>query len=344
MTAYLTLTLGHQLAPIAWRLHREGIESAFVPWRTRAERCWVAHTLPSPVPLEQSRHEPRTTQVRAALAPWLERAQAGDLTILWDTPQWGAIVQGAPSQWGTHPVGGALGPIRLGAWYADGRMQAPHLLWVSQGAWPGGLGAAVEGGMTLVRPRTLPDPWKELLEAAQAPAEAVQHQGLVQIGLGWQDGVWRATGAALGWHGLHVHAFLAALGEEAQLGKILAGDAPTFPHRFAVVVPVSVPPWPVDGNVRPAEAQVQGLDEEAMGRVFWHDVAVDEGARVLKVAGVDGMVGVARGVGESRLLAQARAVGLAGAMQVPEKQFRGDVGGVWVEEGLAQMEAAGLEV
>ena len=343
MTAYLTLTPTHALAPIAWRLHREGHESAFTPWRTRAERCWVARTLPSPVPIEQGRHEPRTTQVRAAVEPWLERAKAGDLSILWDGPQWGPIVQDAPIQWGTYPAEGQLGPLRLGAWWADGEMQAPHLMWVAMGAWPGGLGAAVEGGAVLVRPRTLPEPLEELLWAMRAPCEAKKHRGLVQIGLAHTGEGWVATGGALGWHGLHPHAFLTALGEDGQLGKVLAGDGPTFPHRFAVVVPVSVPPWPVDGNVRPTEAQVQGLDETAMGKMFWHDVAVDEGDRVLKVAGVDGLVGLARGVGESLVLARGRALGLAATMQVPEKQFRGDVGG-GVEEDLARMEAAGIHI
>lgn len=345
MSAYLSLSFTHGLIPLAWRLHREGHESAFAPWQHRGAKCWGARSLQNPFPQDETSKDTRKLATRAheALAPWLDRARAGELAILSDCPKWTPILEGIPGVWGTHPVEGTLGPIRLGGWVdAEGVLQAPHLLWVAMGAWPGGMGAHVEAGATLVPLRGSTGPFQELLEAATSAAETLEHRGLVQVGLVYRDGGWAASGIALGWHGLHLHAWLAALGEGGLVGKVLAGEAPTFPHRYTVVVPVSVPPWPTMGSVLPAEQQVQ-IGDEAAGRVFWHDVAIDEGARVMKVAGVDGLIGVARGSADSMTLARIRAYSTVGAMQVWEKQARLDVG-QGVEDDLAKLEAAGFTV
>jgi len=321
----LVLSHTHHLLPAAWRLHREGKSVSYVPWRRRAERCW-AGALPSPLPAGHPRHK-----AREAMGPLLERVAAGEVGVVWEHASWGNVVREAPVQWGTLPVDGTLGPLRVGAWWDGQAYQAPHLLIGSMGAWPGGGGPQVEAGMVLVR---LGAP------IVPMPVPPDGHRGLVQMGL---NQALEPTGVGLGWHGLHTHAFLAALGEGGQLGKLLEGEAPVLPHRFACVVPVSVPPWPIDCNTLPQQHQVQGLSVEEMGRVMWHDVATDEGAAVLRVAGVDGLIGVTRGVGDSMLLARIRAIGLANKMLVPEKQMRPDVGQE-VDGVLASLEEMGVRL
>jgi hypothetical protein len=74
-----------------------------------------------------------------------------------------------------------------------------------------------------------------------------------------------------------------------------------------------------------------------MSRVFWHDVQVQPEDQSISTAGLDGLVGIARGAGDTNELALVRALEIGLRLRLPEKQFRSDVGRQ-VQSALAELE------
>ncbi len=75
----------------------------------------------------------------------------------------------------------------------------------------------------------------------------------------------------------------------------------------------------------PEEGQPK-LTDQYQSRFFFHDVTVDLDKHELWTAGLDGLVGVARGSGGTVDSARHRCLELLNAIELPQKQFRTDVG------------------
>lgn len=340
----LALCNQHHLMPFANRLRLEGHDVEVVVWNTgarrlsgkpnRYERAWSGSL---PQVLRSSKGEVSDEH----LAPAIEAAQQGKVTVLTDSYNAARKFNEARRLFGaerTKPLPESI--LRLGAWFDGERMQALHGLCVDVGAWPGGLGARDAGGLTLVRidhsdARQMVG---QMLEPLAERLKSKSFRGLVQVGLFLQsaDGVPRIQGEEWGWPRLHTHAFVSEL--EA-FGDVLAGAVPVLPEKFVTVIPISIPPWPSRAAEGASEVDIEGLTEAWQGKVFWHDIQVDTEARKLKTAGLDGLVGVARGAGYNVELARGRALQLVEAIQLPNKQYRPDAGMV-VAGALAGLESA----
>lgn len=320
MTAYLVLAARHGLLPVAQRLRREGHNVQWAPWRARYDRAWEG-SLEAALKGESRRDE-------ETLRPVIEMAKAGEVRVLLDHGKWAELFAGAQDVWGTAGDAGEVPqPLRACGWWDGERLLAPHLLVVDLGAWPGGLGARVEGGATLVRGygewvSGLWDPYRDELKGSG-------HRGLVQLHL---DRGLRARWWEGGWKALHLHAWLAAL--EQPLGGVLDGAMPVLEPAYSVVVPVTVPPWPVASNKTSAPSPVEA-PREVVGRASWHDTRLV--GEQLVVAELDGFVAVAKGSAQGLGLARRRALEVATAIGVPEKQLRPDVG------AMVELVQAGLE-
>jgi len=143
-----------------------------------------------------------------------------------------------------------------------------------------------------------------------------------------ETGLLHVTRWEAGWPWLHTHAWLSEL---ENLGAVLSGTPPHHAEgsRYVVALPVTIPPWPVwpvQSQAIAATPVVEGLTKQELGKLFWHDVVVDAESQVLQGAGLDGLLGVARGSAHSFELARVQALDLANRIQVLGKQFRPDVG------------------
>jgi len=236
-----------------------------------------------------------------------------------------------------HTTGGGLeGGLRPGGWFDGENLHGHHLLVVDRGAWPGGMGPAIDSGLTMVRIDVPETVWMvdQLAEKWTDELKSSGFRGLVQLNLNFQTetGEPEVNGMQAGWPFLHTHAFLSELEDFAGL---LAEDTPSatrpaqtlLPRKFVTALPVSRPPWPTrKARFRFDLAPIGGLTPEQMGRVFWHDVQVDPEAQKLTTAGLDGLVGVCRGAADTNELALVRALEVALRLALPEKQFRSDAG------------------
>lgn len=332
----LILSHEHALLPYGWRLKREGHDVAALVVKDRYREAWKGRLDPFQLPKDQSLKDAEQ-EVRGMIERegWL---------VLTDSPRWQRTLSGLPTVFGMVRSESPPPGMILGAWFDGERFRGPHLGFIEWGLWPGGLGPALPGALTLARIRE-DFPLVEHLAGLQDEIKATGERGLVQVGMQInQEGEWEVSGWQLGWHFLHAHAFVS---DQTNLGDVLMGKDPTFPSRFIMVMPVSIPPWPIRCNVPPEQVEVPLGDEqfdltrEDLRSIFFHDIVIDgEGIRTAKT---DGLVAVVRGSGNHFELARARALGLAQKLRLPQKQFRGDAG-AHVPAALAQLEALGLLV
>ena len=309
---FLVVTHKHGLTPFANRLRNEGHDVEIIVWKPRYAKAWDGRFK------SLVRHEEGTPSAEA-----LETVQAaldtGELVLLSDFPH--PLPLTSPVQSFNMGTQEASEPLRLGAWISpEGTIEAPHLMIYDMGLWPGGLGLQKAAGATIVR-----------LEAgaAEAARDLLSErdedlcEGLVEFDLGAdEDGDIKLGAHNEGWNWLQSHAFTADL---VSLGQILQDGPVNWGEKFTTVVPVSVPPWPEYGRAA-AEVPIGPLPPETRADVMWHDVALDLENKSLRTAGLDGLVGVAYGSGGSPALALQRALTVAAAIDVPEKQWRPDVG------------------
>lgn len=325
----LVLSVGHSLLPFAFRLQREGheVQVACVHCSPRYQRAW-AGKFTSFLP-------PSKSGVDAAVAEKVvSAAREAGAWVLTNSLKWTEALQGAGLEgvFGQPQRDELPPPIQAGAWFNGQEFSGAHLLVWDLGVWPGGLGPLRPAGVTLVRAPRL----QALLEPLRDSLRESGYKGLVSVALSVEDGKLTVREPTLGWHPLHAHAFVSEL---ESLGAVLEGEAPKFPKRFVCCVPVSVPPWPTPSAQELVEQPIDGLVREQLGQVFFHDMRIVDGKPT--VAGLDGLVCVARGTADHFDLARAKALQLAGAIRLREKQWRPDFGGA-VSTVMAALEQLGM--
>ncbi len=278
------------------------------------------------------------------LEPMVKAAESGEVIVL--TNDWrlqSTVFSNSKSIFGTlrHPeLRHCTDNLRLGGWFDGEHISAIHLLVVDPGAWINGHGPQIDGGITLIRNEN--DATAQLVNQLISPhldfLKSKSFKGLIQFGLEFDTPsndpeIISFTG---GFSLFHSHAFLSEL---ENFGNVLLGlERPTLPSRFVTVVPLTVPPYP-NNRARLSHQQIPitGLTEKQMSRVFWHDFQVDPESRQISTAGLDGLVGVARGAAESLALSRGLALEIPQRVSLPEKQYREDVG-LRVDNALAVLE------
>lgn len=332
---FLVASMRAELLPLAHRLRREGHEVEALVWRSRYEAAWGGEIG------KLARHSDGTLMAEA-LRPQVEAAAAGELVVVTTVRRVAELFHAARRICAVlEPPPKSIVPndrLLLGGWFDGESVQAPHLLVADWGAWAGGLGPAVLGGLTLIRlggagvsGGTAPSHPAFVAGAVQAATERMKSasfRGLFHFDMEEvpETGELRLRALAAGWPWLHTQAFVAELD---RLSVVLEGiAAPKILHKYVAVLPVTIPPWPNEKRSDTTSGiAVEGLTPQQQGRAFWFDISVDKTAGKLRTAGLDGLLAVATGASDSTpVLARARAVELAVRMQVPEKQYRGDLG------------------
>ena len=333
---FLVLSRQHHMLPFAQRLRRDGHDAEIIIYnpgnRAKYEGAYAGV-------LDFTVHQGEKTR-HAKLEALKELASEGAATVLTDDLRAARDFRQAESMFSTIKQDTPpTGPLRLGAWFNGEHFVAPHMLVVDEGAFPGGMGATCEAGMTLVRINVSHLP---AMEDLADDLKSRGFRGLCQWGLSVLDeGLVRDNTQLLGWPSLHTHAFIS---EMEDFGAILGGGEVRLPKAFVVVVRLTRPPWPYPVMHSPGQHPIGGLNDQQSGQVFWHDITVDQKTRTISTAGLDGMVGIARGSAASFELARAKALAIAQAVQFPEKQYRPDVGGnVWQAIAILE-ERFGIEV
>lgn len=338
MSEFFVVSHHHGLLPLAQRLRSEGHNVQVVIRRRRFERAWGERLDPV---LSNSKDELTLDRLHHTLR------QTSKGTIILSDVEPGSSVHQILSEFpeavkylreDLDPSEGAPFDLRAGWWFDGEHLTEPHLLIYDVGVWPGGLGPQLPGGLTLVMPNPGMDLGflDELAQPFEDQLKAAGFRGLVNMGLGRDPstGGLRLCQLRAGWPMLHLDAWLSSV---ESVGRVLGGEAPAKPSsKYTVVLPVSVPPWPnPQGSAE--VVQIGGLPPQLQGWWFWYDMAPDDARQELWTAGLDGLVGVARGEGSQFETARLHAVGLAQQVQLPEKQYRPDVG-LKVPVVLAQLE------
>lgn len=326
----VTVSFKHGLIPFHFRLTSQGADTYLVIWKQKFEHAWEGRVTPALRGEDGEINAGTLGEIR-------KRVASGKAALLTD-------VKKHPFEEGL--VFGTLGSnrlptsaIRAGFWLSPvGEPLGLHLLIYDNGLWPYGLGPAVPGAVTLA---VLPDEVAGLAEQVRLLATMLHEQGfsgLAQVGIDVnpETGELCFIGVEAGWPFLHTHAFVSELENFSDLISMDPKATPRFTEgrRFVTVVPVSVPPWPTPG--RAPQQDVTGLTPQFAAKFFWHDVQVQDGTKLV-TAGLDGLLGVARGAAHTPELARSTAIELAGRLGVREKQFRPDAGSQ-VPMVLAQLE------
>ena len=331
---FLVASMRADLLPLAHRLRREGAEVQTIVWRTRYEGAW-GDAMP-----KAARHSDGSLHADV-FQPALESARQGGTAVLTDVRRIRELFAGVPALF-PHAEGLSVerpsDPLLFGGWFTGERVVLPHLLIADHGIWTGGAGPRQWGGLTLVRVQPdaeLSTPLRGPLAEAIDRLKSVSFRGLFHFDVEEvpTTGEYRLHGLEAGWPWLHTQAFLAELYGFAGL---LRGEASHLQKRFVTVLPISVPPWPNERQGSQPVVPIEGLTPQQQGQCFWFDMRVRE--RKLETAGLDGLVAVATGASNSTpFLARRRALELGARVQVPEKQYRVDAGGL-VDAALASLE------
>jgi hypothetical protein len=331
----LVLSGRHGLLPFAYRLKREGHDVEVSISKERYEAAWRGRLKKFEFPHTGKRRIEAVQEV----------AQEAGVVVLTDDPRWTRSLAGAPRLFALGPSDALISNPMLGAWFDGEAFRNRHLLIEERGLWPGGLGAAQPGAAVMVRTETWPHEFELVLESQLDRLKSAGFRGLCQVGFevepaeGEGEAKVVAKGLRAGWPFLQAHAFLS---DCPSVGDILSGIEPPMPSRYVVVLPVSVPPWPMRVQAGQAPARVEvDLPREMHRHVFFHDIEI--GPDAVRTAGLDGLVGVVRGSAQNLHLARSRALAVAIQMGVPEKQYRSDAGQV-SEWALARLEELGFAV
>lgn len=312
---FLVVSRHHGLLWFAFKLSREAKQVHSLVWRKRYDSAWEG--------LHTKESGPRSTKPEL----WAEYLDEPELVVVTDTPQVAHIFQSSPRLWSFGPP--LRSPIYACAWFDGALFSLPHWLIVDHGAWPGGLGPDVPGGATLVYGADVPPEFFSVENAEKIAAQG--EKGLVRFPAVFDTVTkeWRKTSPEVGWTWLHTHAFVYSL-NSGDLTSLLVGEDPSGPEKkYTTVLPVSIPPWPLhmihpEVNVYAPARDLDGANSAVRQRLLLHDVKrTDKG---LSTAGLDGLVGVACGSGNSVGMSKLQAVGTAQGLRLPEKQYRSDVG------------------
>ena len=328
---FLTASNTHGLLPLHHRLRREGHDCEALVWRSKYDKAWDGSVAKL---LRQRDGSLNASNLKDAVS----EAQKGGLGVLTDVHRVAELFHTAPLLHRTYKTPTTpVDAVRVGGWFTGEEVRAPHLLVADVGAWTGGLGPAVLGGLTLIRTSLSPELLKEATQAATTQMKQQGFKGLFHFDILEvpETGELKLNGMEVGWPWLHTQAFVAEL---ASLGTVLQGEEPTLQCRYVTAMPVSIPPWPSERQGPGEEVPIEGLTPTQQGRMMWHDIKVRPSERKLTTAGLDGLVGVALGASNSTpALARARALELCQRLQVPELQYRQDAG-ARVDQALATLE------
>jgi hypothetical protein len=311
------------LTPFYFRLQNQGASAYLLVHKAPYEAALAGRVVPA---LRNEAKEINQETLKV-IQERIADGQAALLTDLRKHPFVGGRILGVLD---SEPPRGVL---RLGAWFDGFMLQAHHMVICDEGLWPGGLGPQRLGGLTLVLPTEVPKPIQDLMAGVIPKLQGFI--GLIQVGLDLDlaSGNFQLSGLSAGWPDLHTAAFISEL---ENLAPLCSGEEPPIfspGKRFVTVVPVSIPPYPNPG--RAPKVALEGLTPQWAAKWFWMDAQV--AGNKLESAGLDGLLGVARGAAGTPELARATAIALAARLQVPEKQFRNDAGSL-VPTMLASLE------
>jgi len=332
-TPIIVISREHKLLPLAHRLRNvEHWPIEVVVWKRSYENAWQGM-------LEKdtlgSKHEIHESSVSA----WIDRVSDGSLVALHDVPK----LEGVFNSNFVFPIlvqEANLEPssVRLGFWWDGEEARLPHLLVYDMGAWPGGKGRKVPGGLTLITVSSDSETlWRELFDQHEFQLGSsgfkglvTGFRGLVNVGLIEDRGKLVLQGWELGWPDLHTQTFMGAI--EGSWGELLVnGVMPSFSKKFTVALPLSVPPWPGSPNIAAQGRSLKGveidLNHKLHKHVYWHDVSVDVEEKTLYTAGLDGLVGVVHVSSDSFENALQKCLGISNLVGLPDKQYRSDIGG-----------------
>ena len=341
MPKILVISQTHHLLPLAWRLKQEGNEVDVIVARDSFEPAWTGK-------FEKLLRGRKKRESQAAVA---ETAREAEAIVLTDSTDWAKHFKGYERLFAmsANEPARTLPSIQLGAWFDGEGFMGPHLLIEDQGLWAEGLGPAVSGGMTMVVPQEIPEAWLRALGGLGDPLKSEGFRGLVRAGISLDpkepiDNEPELLGYQAGWNFLQMHAFSGLL-DAPNLTQLLEGFQPDLYLRFTVALPVTIAPWPLRGlrsevscNLNAKQVPI-GLDAVRTGQVFLHDMMVRDGQ--IQTAGLDGLVAVVRWSGQGFGLARHRALETARKLQLPEAQYRLDVG-AQVPTVLMMLEELGL--
>lgn len=244
--------------------------------------------------------------------------------------------------------------LAIGAWWDGESFSHHHWFLPDWGLFPGGLGAEVLAGGTLIYHPELAEqePGRLLGTIAQDLIEK-NFRGLVQAIVDrngaterWEIQSWRG-----GWPELHTDLFLWQVGP---LVVLLNGLPVTAPKKtFTVGTVVSQAPWPyraidldlvtkaskVDKNRLRLKPVTTSMPPEAREHFRFYGMKLEEGR--IMTDGVDGRFGVAIVASNLLSLARSQCVQVARTAHLPKQQYRTDVGSR-VELFLLGLEKLGL--
>lgn len=344
----LIISHTHLLLPYAWRLKQEGCEVEVIIDRDGYEKAWQGRFQSL---LANSKGGKGLKRSRRTKEMVREQAEAAGKIVLTDSPKWLEVLEDYKLLFGLverPPAAVRLPPYLVGAWFDGEQMGGRHLLVEDQGLWASGLGPDSLGGLTLVAPRGgWPEVFEVALQRVKDELKARSYRGLVKVGIqidpeDQQEPI--LVGYQAGWNFLQAHALLAEAGDAGtpSFSQILQGEEPQFCHRFTVVLPMSVPPYPHRAAVgQSADSLPIPPAAVKSGKFYWHDMAVVDG--VVQTAGLDGLVAVVRASANSFRLVNNRLLAYGKLLDLPQLQVRLDVGNQ-VEFLLATLEERGLEV
>lgn len=309
----------HHLLPLAHRLRNiEGVPTTTIVWKKSYERAWDGMVEKD---LLASEGEIRRESIEV-----LEDAARAGSPVVHDVPTLLSAFEGAPlvypaTSLASDPVRN-LNPVRFGGWFDGNGVFAPHVLVYDMGAWPGGMGRQVPGGLTLI---AVGEQWSDVLPPPQFPDG---FRGLFNVEIIQSEEGFSVGEYEYGWPHLHTQAFMG--GAHATWSRVLTGDeVPELHQHYTVALPVTIPPWPSSNHKAVGRAMSDlliELDPAAHSNVYWHDVRVDTEEKALFTAGLDGLVGVVHASYNTFEAARLKVLQVAQMLQVPERQLRVDVG------------------
>lgn len=311
----LVLSHQHGLAPLAWRLKREGADVQFCVWSQKYEPTWGGRLVKSPTG--------KPNEKAAQLGELVQPAIDGELVVVTDSDRGMELFGGAKHLYGivdSHQWP-HLPALCVVGWF-DGESWSGRRWCVPDwGLWPGGLGAQVMGGCTLIAGDTFPP----VMEVFTDGLKGLGFKGLVTVGLDYLEAGRELvpTGFVAGWPSLVTTAWMS---ECTNLSTVLDGTTPPnlTDKPFVVALPVSMPPYPVRGAPGPSSVPLAGLTKDITQYCYFHDMEVK--GNDVWTAGLNGLVAVVAAPGHSMYTAHRRALGAAVSLPLPDKQFRPDVG------------------
>ena len=325
---FLVASKTHSLLPFAFKLQKEGADTKVFVSKSRFSKTWSGLLAKDFEWSEGQRARDRKPVLPQDL---VDEVMAGERVLVTDDPHLASTMAEAPKKFIT--LGGRwklqdVPHLFVGAWVTPSGLSMPHWIVPEWGAQTGGMGALVLGGVTMISQQVFMGPI-ELLEKQLQEMQDEGFQGLAWTGIRYNDLLkhWESVGTMAAWIFPGIHALVANL--STSLSYLLCGGAesdspPILSKPFTMALPVSVPPYPTSCNVNAPKVEIYNLSRELMKSVFFHDISLED--KKIWVQGTDGLVGVVTGSGNSYDMAQSRVLSVAASLQLPQKQYRTDIG------------------